>query len=259
MGRVANWPHNLAASGLFLPAIRLAMLLLLATSLSCGLTTTEPPESPADRLSQPADVYLMNLETEWNRRVQARVKDVNDGKSKVDSKFHQLLLLLRERSADEQEKRKLIDVVSVDGMPEFADSAALALVGAFILRPDRDALVELLARKLAPSSWTIEFELSLREKPPDGFLILADAFDASQKPAVKKGLADALRRALAPLGVGSANDEEMVLASRQWYSAHKDEYIVNSDYPDLSHEPGPKQAALFLTKDEVERRESSAP
>ena len=240
-------------------------VLVFGVALQCGTTAANAQQHPANKTSQrPVAIkYLKDLEATWKSRIKASasVKDAEDQTSRLDAEFHELFLLIRDRCKDDREKRKIIDLLSEDDLPEFSDRAALALVGVLVFHPDRPNLVELLSQRRAPREWNIEYELTVRKKLQDGLLVLNDAFEVSRKPAVKRELAGALRRALAPLGVDSADDSEMVKMSRKWYLMHKDEYVVDRDYLDYVPTvtdgiPGPKSIPLFITKDEARKRKS---
>ena len=203
---------------------------------------------PTDTKPANASTLLEEIESEWQRRV-ANSEQVNraDSKSVLGAKIRVLMSILNERFADSASRRNFGRVVAQTKGSEFVLSALNAMLEIAAYEGDRAALVELLSQQCSRMVFytDIEFFIAFQTKPQiaDGFLILCDAFDASQSPAAKKEIAAALRRALAGLNVKSEDDRKMVQLSRRWYLDHKNDYAVDPYY-----ESGPRSSNMLFRK-----------
>ncbi len=218
-----------------------------------------------DDLRDSPDNGLKSLELEWNAiaRNSQLVKKASGSRDKRDAQFDEFQLLLEKRCRDAKAKLKIIEWVSSDDPGEFAATVRAALLFALLRNGDRTGLVDMFSRRgyrYLSQDGIIELGLASSSKVPDPFLILCDAFDASVNPSAKKELADALRRALEPLGVNAADDRQMATESRRWYMEHKAQYVVNSSYEGwepLMMRDGKllnTAQALFITKEEAKKR-----
>ena len=83
-------------------------------------------------------------------------------------------------------------------------------------------------------------------------LIVTDAYSRSKIPAVRKAIAEALRRAFSGLGVAGKSDDEFIANAVKWYGDHKDQIEVNLGY---GGQPGIESTCpLFKLEDSGQER-----
>ncbi len=209
-----------------------------------------------------ATKYLNNLRIDWENRAKSseRVQEAPDNPSRGTYTYQELMVLLMEQCRTTQARRRIVDVLSFDQLPTFADQVGFAdevaydAAYAFARTRDCKSLVALLSIRCPPIAWDENIESAVvNHEFTDGFLVLCDAFDASSDARVRGELANAMRRALCHVGVDESDDQKMASASRAWFMQHRQQIQTYHGYeasPGIAGSPGRSQPpGLFVRRE----------
>ena len=140
--------------------------------------------------------------------------------------------LLAERCSTDATIHEAIVALSSDNLPGSANVLREGLIVTLLSTGKQSALAELLSQRCPRYILVTDIELSivLNRQSPKELLILCDAYSLSTKPEVKREIAAALRRALGPLRLETADDDLMIEMTRQWYRHDRKLYDVDTSY-----------------------------
>lgn len=203
---------------------------------------------------------LLDVKSEWDRLLRGSPDKKSWTKDEEDELERTLSGVLTRRLSkrDLWELARSCDVLPVreEDRSPFARAVLEHIVSAFAESGDRKSLVVLLSTRcpdrLGPYG-LIEGYIALSEKKDKleyPVLVLGDAYSRCKVPAVKRKIAEVVRRGFSTMDIPALtgterNDDEYVTIAMKWYRIHKDELVPNRAY--CSNRYNPEHAIPLFT------------